>query len=102
LKEIVERVVVDQLGYIIRVEWHSPFAYIRHITERTLMELAGDRHETSRTMTAGANCSDWFSACGPEETSVEQSKSLSTIQFLAQVQFPNRKRLLMWTPQSQP
>ncbi len=68
LKEIVERVVVDQRGNIKHVEWHSPFAYIRHMTERTWMELAGDRHETSRTMTAGANCSDWFSACGPEET----------------------------------
>lgn len=94
MKEIVEQVLVDQLGNIIRVEWHLPFAYIRHITERTLMELAGDRHETSRTMTAGANCSDWFSACGPEET--RTLDLYSAIVALSQLSYrPSMGRIVM-------
>ncbi len=69
LKEIVDRVVIDPNGTVIRIELQSPFSYLRNLTEGieagATQRSGAEKTKTSKRSAAGS-CSNDVSSGGPE------------------------------------
>ena len=63
LRALVERVVVDATGNVIRIELHAPFAYLNDLKNKVQAEQAGERKIASDIT---GDSSIRLSACGPE------------------------------------
>ena len=69
LREIVERVVVDPCGKVIRVELLPPFSYLHQLSDRVGGgEGNGNGSRKTKTSISAGSCSTKLSLGGPEET----------------------------------
>jgi hypothetical protein len=71
LREMVDKIVVDRAGTIVRMDLLSPFAYLKRLTDRVRREVNSEgteRNENSGTEAAVPNCSDCTASGGPKET----------------------------------
>jgi hypothetical protein len=69
LREIVERVVVDPCGKVIRVELLPPFSYLHQLSDRVGGgEGSSNGSRKTKTSISAGSCSTKLSLGGPEET----------------------------------
>ena len=69
LREIVERVVVDPSGRVLRVELLPPFSYLHGLSDRIRnADDGGDGDGKAKTSVNAGSCSTKLSVGGPEET----------------------------------
>ena len=67
--ELVDKIVVDRAGNIVRMDLLSPFAYLKRLTDRVRREANSEgteRNENSGTEAAVPECSDCTASGGPE------------------------------------
>ena len=70
-KKLVDKIVVDRAGNIIRMDLLAPFAYLKRLTDRAKREANSEgitRNENSGVAAAVPDCSDCTASGGPEET----------------------------------
>ena len=69
LRQMVERVVVNRDGKIIRLELLPPIAYLREVSSRVQRsgEIVVRKKKTSETASAGL-CSDYVQSDAPDRT----------------------------------
>ena len=70
LREMVDRIVVDRAGNIVRMDLRSPFAYLKRLTDRAKREADAEgteRNKNSDQNVAAPECSDCTASSGPEE-----------------------------------
>ena len=69
LREMVEKVVVDRDGYVLRVDLLPPFAYLQQVINRVKGETSSEGSQKTKNgipAVAEQNCSDCTSGGGPE------------------------------------
>jgi len=66
LRQMIERVVVNPEGMIIRLELLPPFSYLRHVTKRVKNENVGVSGEKTNANHEVGECSDYVQSGGPE------------------------------------
>ncbi len=65
LRHMVERVIIDPEGTI-RLELRTPFAYLRHVTERVQNSGGGTVEGKQSASNSAGTCSDYVQSGGPE------------------------------------
>jgi hypothetical protein len=86
LREMLERVVVNRAGEIIRVELKPPFAYIQDLMQRTW----GGSEKTKTSISAG-ECSVYVARSTPDRNTLEPiPDKISLDQIKSLIQFPQK------------
>jgi hypothetical protein len=65
LRQMVERVVVNPEGKIIRLELLPPFSYLRHVTERVQNSGGGAVEGKQNASAKAGTCSDYVQSGDP-------------------------------------
>lgn len=65
LRQMVERVVVNPEGMIIRLELLPPFSYLRHVTERVQNSGGSAVEGKTKTSAVAGQCSDYVQSDDP-------------------------------------
>ncbi|MEQ9032563.1 MAG: recombinase family protein, partial [Aggregatilineales bacterium] len=83
LREIINKIVVDRSGNIVSMELLSPFAYLKRISDR-VKEKANENvgNKNSSVKATASDSSDCTASGGPDESLIEHSLPLATIEFL--------------------
>lgn len=69
LRELVERVVVDPSGKVIRMELRPPFSYLHHLSNRIGGQISSSNGSTkTKASPKTGSCSNKLSAGGPDKT----------------------------------
>lgn len=101
LRQMIDKVVIDATGTI-RLELRSPSGYLRDISR----EMGQNRECSSCTEKQKTGISVGLSEpgyltrhlwCGEDRTAIEHYSGISTSQFLQQLAFPQRERVLHLT-----
>ena len=87
LREMVDRVVVNPEGTILRMELLPPFAYLKEVTDRVRQESEDTGRKTKTSAQAG-QCSSLISLGEPDKTQSEHPPQYKTAFFLQQLIFP--------------
>lgn len=93
LCEIVERVVLDPCGKVIRVELLPPFSYLHQMSDRIGGGQSSD-NESGKTKTSisAGSCSTKLSLGGPNESLIDpEPLPIATIEFLLAISFPQQQ-----------
>jgi DNA invertase Pin-like site-specific DNA recombinase/ribonuclease HI len=69
LREVIERIVVDAEGTILRIELQPPFAYLHDLTCRA-QQAAETEAEKTKTSASAGSCSSYTLQGGPEGPSL--------------------------------
>lgn len=88
LREMVDRVVVDRAGNIVRMDLLPPFGYLNRLTNRLRQEANSEgvqRIKNSGLDTAAAQCSGLTTSGGPEE--IRTPDLVSAIDALSQLSY---------------
>ncbi|MBZ0274554.1 MAG: recombinase family protein [Anaerolineae bacterium] len=94
LREIVERVVVDPSGKVIRVELLPPFSYINQLSDRVGGRGSGNGNRQTKTSAQVGAGSTKLSVGGPDETQSEHLITLKpSLKFLQAIVFPQSTTL---------
>jgi len=95
LRDMVDKIVVDRAGNIVRMDLLSPFAYLKRLTDRVRREASSEgteRNENSGADAAVPECSDCTASGGPDESLIEpQTLPIAMIEFLHSISFPQQK-----------
>jgi len=90
---MVERVVVNPEGMIIRLELLPPFSYLRHVTKRVQDNGgAAVQGKTNASDEAGA-CSDYVQSGDSYRTQLEHRTAENTLEFTITISFPQSDKL---------
>ena len=90
LHNLVERIIVDPEGMIIKLELLPPFSYLRHVTMRVQDKDRGQVVEGKQNATAmGGKCSEYVPLSSPNGKKLEHfsTKNPRVIQFLQRIAF---------------
>jgi coenzyme F420-reducing hydrogenase gamma subunit len=93
LREIVERVVVNAEGEILRIELLPPFTYLTNLSQQMQVVEDGNWARNEKTSVC-AGCSTCATLCVPDGIQSEHLASKTTSQFLQQLIFPQSAALL--------
>ncbi len=95
LREMVDRIVVDRAGNVVRMELLAPFAYLKRLTDRIKRETRSEGtqgNKNSGTSAADPECSDCTASGGLDESLIEpQTLPIAMIEFLHSISFPQQK-----------
>jgi hypothetical protein len=83
LRQMVERVVVNPEGTIIRLELLPPFSYLRHVTKRVQDNGGAAVQGKTKTSTKAGQCSDYVLSGDPQVSGSEPLAPNLTIQNFA-------------------
>ncbi|MBZ0278712.1 MAG: hypothetical protein K8I60_21370, partial [Anaerolineae bacterium] len=95
LRQMVERVVVNPEGAIIRLELLPPFSYLRYVKTRVQQNDGGRAVKgKTKTSTQAGQCSDYVRSGVPDRTQLEHRiLSVSTLEFTHTIAFPQNNKL---------
>ncbi len=68
LRQMIERVVVNPEGMIVRLELLPPFSYLRHVTERVQKSGGSALEGKTKTSAMAGQCSDYVQSDDSEGT----------------------------------
>lgn len=69
LREMVEKIVVDRAGNVVRMDLLPPFAYLKRLTDRVKQSPLSEGPQPTKnsgTLAAASKCSDYTASGGPE------------------------------------
>ena len=97
LRNVVERVVLNPEGKVVRVDWLPPFAYLQEISEKVSCDRsASENLAENQTSSPEAGCSSGVRDCGHYKTQSEHSVNLNRktlfLKFIAFPQFVSIER----------
>lgn len=99
LRQMVERVVVNPEGKIIRLELLPPFSYLRHVTER-VQNSGGAVEGKQNASTKAGICSDYVQSGDPSRTQLEHHLfSVNALEFTHIISFPQNNKLKRLSPE---
>ncbi|MDX1992565.1 MAG: hypothetical protein SF029_09250 [bacterium] len=94
LRQMVERVVVNPEGMIVRLELLPPFSYLRHVTERVQNNGGSAVEGKTKTSTQAGQCSDYIQSGELSKTQLEHRiLSVNTLEFTHTIAFPQNNKL---------
>ena len=68
LRKVVERVVLNPEGNIIRVDWLPPFAYLQEVSEKVSCGRSSSENLAENQTSGNAGCSSGVLDCGRNRT----------------------------------
>jgi hypothetical protein len=96
LRQMIERVVVNPEGMIVRLELLPPFSYLRHVTERVQKSGGSAVEGKTKTSAMAGQCSDYVQSDDRNPTENEQTTlSLASdfLEYLELTRYPQRLTL---------